>query len=71
MDLDAELLALAGGDSSGDESNLSPPKHKSSSPQEHSEPRSPTADMTGKGVAKRTKRVRRRKHDSDDDEPTP
>jgi len=71
-DLDAELLALAGGDSSGEESLPSSPKPKSPSP---SPPRSkkqsresPSPDMARKGVAKPTKRAKRRKHYSDDDD---
>ena len=71
MDLEAELLALAGDDSSGEESGLSPPTRKSPSPQGHSRARSsPKPEMASKGVAKRIKRVHRRNDDSDD-EPTP
>lgn len=69
-DLDAELLALAGGDSSGEESVHSSPKPKSPSPsRSKSNSRvSPQPDMTRKGVAKTTKRARRRKNYSDDED---
>ena len=68
MDLDAELLALAGGDSSGDEGSASPPKQKSPSPQHYSRSRpSPSRDMANKGAAKVVRRNRRRKDDSDDE----
>jgi RNA polymerase-associated protein RTF1 len=74
-DLDAELLALAGGDdSSGEESMPSSPKQKSPS-RSPSPPRSkkpsresPPPDMARKGVAKTVKRVKRRKNYSDDDD---
>jgi len=65
-DLDAELLALAGGDSSGEESVPSPPKKKSPSP--HQSKKSPSAETARKGVAKTTKRARRRKNYSDDED---
>lgn len=66
-DLDAELLALAEGDSSGDESIASPPTKKSPSPQRPTkQPRhSPAPDMARKGTAKPVKRSRRRKDESD------
>lgn len=73
-DLDAELLALAGGDSSGEESARSSvrssPKPKSPSPsRSKSNSRiSPQPDMARKGVAKTTKRARRRKTYSDDED---
>ncbi|KAJ9636138.1 uncharacterized protein PV06_04255 [Exophiala oligosperma] len=69
-DIDAELLALAGGDSSGEESAPSSPKPKSPSPsrskQQTRRATSP-ADMARKGVAKSARRARRRKVYSDDD----
>jgi RNA polymerase-associated protein RTF1 len=74
-DLDAELLALAGGDSSGEEESLSPPsREKSSSPPRSSRPAQDSAtDMARKGiakpVAKSAKRtVRRRKTYSNDED---
>ncbi|KAI1609097.1 hypothetical protein EDD37DRAFT_138702 [Exophiala viscosa] len=70
-DLDAELLALAGGDSSGEESTPSSPKPKSSSPPRTKQQlrRAPSpADMARKGVAKTVKRPRRRKAYSDDED---
>ena len=53
-DLDAELLALAGGDSSGDEGSLpSPSREKSSSPLRSPRPtQSSSTDMARKGMAK-------------------
>lgn len=69
-DLDAELLALAGGDSSGEESMPSSPKPKSSSAHTQNQlrpPQSPEPDMARKGVAKAVKRPRRRKAYSDDE----
>lgn len=73
-DLDAELLALAGGDSSGEESVPSSPKQKSPSPSS-SPPRTKSklreslpADLARKEVAKSSKRARRRKTYSDDEE---
>lgn len=62
-DLDAELLALAGGDSSGEESMPSAPKRKSPSPRQHSPPADTSRKATSKG-----RKVRRRKGYSDDDE---
>jgi hypothetical protein len=69
-DLDAELLALAGGDSSGEESIPSSPKRKSPSPPRSKKPsrESPPPDMARKGVAKPTKRAKRRKNYSDDED---
>jgi len=70
-DLDAELLALAGGDSSGEESMPSSPKPKSSTPPRTKQlsRRAPSpADMARKGVAKTVKRPRRRKAYSDDED---
>ncbi|KAK7900021.1 RNA polymerase-associated protein rtf1 [Exophiala xenobiotica] len=69
-DIDAELLALAGGDSSGEESMHSSPKRKSPSPPRNKKQsrRSPTPDMARKGVAKTVKRPRRRKVYSDDED---
>lgn len=69
-DLDAELLALAGGDSSGEESMPASPKPKSPSPSRSKKPprESPSPDMARKGVAKTVKRVKRRKNYSDDED---
>ena len=74
-DLDAELLALAGGDSSGEEESLpSPSREKSPSPPRPTRPTQDTpTDMARKGiakpVAKSAKRtVRKRKTYSDDDD---
>ena len=70
-DLDAELLALAGGDSSGEESLPSSPKQKSPTPPRSKKQSrdSPPADMARKGVAKAVKRsAKRRKTYSDDEE---
>jgi hypothetical protein len=69
-DLDAELLALAGGDSSGEESMPSSPKPKSSSPPrtKNKSRESPSADMARKSVTKAAKRNRRRKTYSDDED---
>jgi RNA polymerase-associated protein RTF1 len=69
-DLDAELLALAGGDSSGDESLPSSPKPKSPSPPRSKKQsrESPPVEMGRKGVAKITKRSKRRKTYSDDED---
>lgn len=69
-DIDAELLALAGGDSSGEESMPSSPKPKSPSPsrsKQQARRASSPADMARKGVAKTARRPRRRKVYSDDD----
>lgn len=67
-DLDAELLALAGGDS-GDESVPSSPKLKSPSPVRTSKQsrESPQPEVARKGVAKTTKKAKRRRHYSDDE----
>ncbi|KAL2423498.1 hypothetical protein ABEF95_009757 [Exophiala dermatitidis] len=70
-DLDAELLALAGGDSSGEEESLPPsPKEKSPSPPRSRKQsrQSPQPDMARKGVAKTVKRAKRRKTYSDDED---
>ncbi len=69
-DLDAELLALAGGDSSGEDSMPSSPKRKSPSPPRNKKQsrESPPADMALKGIAKTVKRTKRRKTDSDDED---
>ncbi|KAH0845397.1 hypothetical protein Z517_11656 [Fonsecaea pedrosoi CBS 271.37] len=69
-DLDAELLALAGGDSSGEESMPSSPKPKSPSPPRSKKQtrESPSTDMARKGVAKAVKRTKRRKTYSDDED---
>lgn len=69
-DLDAELLALAGGDSSGEESMPSSPKEKSPSPPRSKKQsrESPPPDMARKGVAKAVKRTKRRKTYSDDED---
>ena len=69
-DLDAELLALAGGDESSGEDSYSPPKQKSPSPKRPAKQSrdSPSPDMARKGTAKAVKRARRRKNDSDNDE---
>jgi hypothetical protein len=67
-DLDAELLALAGGDSSGEEgySSPQPPRRKSPSPH-RKQYRSPARDMGNKGTAKAVKKPRRRRDDYDED----
>jgi RNA polymerase-associated protein RTF1 len=68
-DLDAELLALAGGDSSGEESMPSSPKPKSPSPpRSKKQSRESPSDMARKGVAKAVKRSKRRKAYSDDED---
>lgn len=69
-DLDAELLALAGGDSSGEESVAPSPKPKSPSPSRSKKPsrESPPPDTSRKGVAKTVKRAKRRKNYSDDED---
>ncbi|RMD42434.1 hypothetical protein DV735_g2705, partial [Chaetothyriales sp. CBS 134920] len=65
-DLDAELLALAGGDSSGDESAVSAPARKSSSPRAQ---KSSTAASRGStGIATKGKKTQRRIDRSDDDD---
>jgi RNA polymerase-associated protein RTF1 len=71
-DLEAELLALAGGDESSADERSPSPKPKSPSPQhhhhhhQHSRSISP-ADMGRKGTAKIIKKSRRRPANSDDD----
>jgi RNA polymerase-associated protein RTF1 len=70
-DLDAELLALAGGDESSADEISSSPQPKAPSPQhhhhhQHSRSISP-ADMGRKGTAKVIKKPRRRPADSEDD----
>ncbi|OCT47620.1 RNA polymerase II transcription elongation factor Rtf1p [Cladophialophora carrionii] len=68
-DLDAELLALAGGDSSGEESMPSSPKEKSSSPpRSKKQSRDSPPTEARKGVAKTVKRTKRRKTYSDDED---
>lgn len=68
-DLDAELLALAGGDeSSADERPPSPVNHPPSPQQHHLPPKSSSpADMGRKGTAKVVKKPRRRSAESDDE----
>lgn len=67
-DLDAELLALAGGDSSGEESYPSPPPTRRKSPSPHrTQYRSPARDMGIKGTAKAVKKTRPRRNEYDDD----
>ncbi len=68
-DLDAELLALAGGDESSADERSPSPKPKSPSPQQHQLQRrsSSPADMGRKGTAKVIKKPRKRRADSDDD----
>jgi RNA polymerase-associated protein RTF1 len=71
-DLDAELLALAGGDESSADEISSSPQPKAPSPQhhhhhhQHSRSISP-ADMGRKGTAKVIKKPRRRPANSEDD----
>jgi hypothetical protein len=61
-DLDAELLALAGGDSSGEESFASPPRRKSSTPPRPSKStQNASADVTRRGVASKVKKAKRRR----------
>ncbi|EXJ84885.1 hypothetical protein A1O3_05560 [Capronia epimyces CBS 606.96] len=70
-DLDAELLALAGGDSSGEDESMPPsPKEKSPSPSRSKKQsrHSPDLDMARKGIAKAVKRAKRRKTYSDDED---
>ncbi|EXJ85649.1 hypothetical protein A1O1_06015 [Capronia coronata CBS 617.96] len=70
-DLDAELLALAGGDSSGEEESMPPsPKEKSPSPPRSKKQsrHSPEPDMARKGVAKTVKRAKRRRTYSDEED---
>ena len=66
-DLDAELLALAGGDSSGEESPPSPAARKSPSP---ARAQKLSADMArgAKGVATKVKKTKRRRDYSDDED---
>jgi hypothetical protein len=69
-DLEAELLALAGGDESSADERSSSPKPKPPSPQRHPHPHSRSlspADMARKGTAKVIKKPRRRPVNSDDD----
>jgi hypothetical protein len=72
-DLDAELLALAGGDSSGEEESLpSPSGDKSSSPPRLTKSTQDSADMARKGIAKpvpkSTKRIAKKRKTYSDDE---
>ena len=68
-DLDAELLALAGGDDSSDEEAPMPSHNKSDSPlppspsneQQHNT--EPAVDMARKGIAKPVKRSKKAKAD--------
>ena len=66
-DLDAELLALAGGDSSGDEGSVSPHRGKSSSPAASFKEDTPPP-TSRKANARKTAKGRRRKDYSDDDD---
>ncbi len=61
-DLDAELLALAGGDSSGEDDSLPPSsREKSSSPPRASRPaQDSSTDMARKGIAKPAAKSARR-----------
>ena len=63
-DLDAELLALAGGDSSGEESVASPRRGKSSSPVYEKEDSPPARKPASRNV----KRGRKSKDYSDDED---
>ncbi|RMZ84477.1 hypothetical protein DV738_g720, partial [Chaetothyriales sp. CBS 135597] len=65
-DLDAELLALAGGDSSGDESAISAPARKSSSPR--AQKSSTSASRGSSGITTKGKKTQRRIDRSDDDD---
>jgi len=65
-DLDAELLALAGGDSSGDESPVSPRRRKSSSPA--ASLKEDTPPPSRKPAARKAVKARRRKDYSDDED---
>lgn len=69
-DLDAELLALAGGDESSGEESSPPPKQKSPSPNRPVKRNrdSTPQDMARKGTAKPIRKARRRRDGSDDDE---
>lgn len=73
-DLDAELLALAGGDSSGEEDSMppSPPQRRSPSRRSLSTSSKESPDMGRKGVAQPVKKTKarkpaRRKQYSDDE----
>lgn len=66
-DLDAELLALAGGDSSGDESPVSPPGQKSSSPAASLKEETPPP-TSRKPTARKALKGRKRKDYSDDED---
>ena len=69
-DLDAELLALAGGDDSSADERSPSPKPKSPSPSPHSIHRrdSSPLDMARKGTAKKViKKPMRRRPEFDDD----
>lgn len=66
-DLDAELLALAGGDESSDEESSPAPKQKSPSPHRPVK-QSPIPDMARKGTAKTIKKGRKRRNGSDGDD---
>ncbi|KAK5942858.1 RNA polymerase-associated protein rtf1 [Knufia obscura] len=65
-DLDAELLALAGGDSSGDESLVSPQRRKSSSPA--ASLKEDTPPPTRKSIARKVVKGRKRRDYSDDED---
>ncbi|KAL4906643.1 hypothetical protein BDW74DRAFT_150891 [Aspergillus multicolor] len=70
-DLDAELLALAGDDTSSDEEASPPPrKLPSASPARSSSPQSPepTSTMGRKGTAKPVRRPRKSRRDEDEEE---
>lgn len=69
-DLDAELLALAGGDESSGEESSPQPKQKSPTPNRPVKRSrdSPLSDMGRKGTAKLIRKGRRRRDDSDDDQ---
>lgn len=62
-DLDAELLALAGGDSSGEEDSMppSPPQRRSPSRRSPSSSDKEAPEMSRKGVAQTVKKSRARK----------
>lgn len=62
-DLDAELLALAGGDDSGEEESMPPSPAQRSSPSRRSPSSSGkgSPDMARKGVAQTAKKARARK----------
>jgi RNA polymerase-associated protein RTF1 len=69
-DLDAELLALAGGEESSGEESSPQPKQKSPSPNRAVKRTrdSPPQDMARKGTARPIRKARRRRDDSDDDQ---